>query len=87
MAVPYNRDSEYTPISRPTERKFHPLRIPRALEKRLPFKSKSKLMSKRKSNKPTLEQRRCVILCVCVCVSVCVCMCMCTLYVSECVCV
>ncbi|KAJ2311885.1 Glycoside hydrolase 2 (Mannanase, beta-galactosidase), partial [Coemansia sp. RSA 2702] len=41
MAVPNKKDSHYKPIERVVKR-FNPLRVPKALEAELPFKSKTK---------------------------------------------
>ena len=46
------RDSLYKPVARPT-RRFNPLRVPAALQKQLPFKSKPKLREKLKKSKKT----------------------------------
>jgi len=61
LELPFNADSEYKPIVR-KERKFNPLRIPKNLQKELPFKSKPKLQSKRHQNQDTYVQRRAVVL-------------------------
>lgn len=50
VAVPDNRDSQYgKQLVRP-ERKFNTLKIPKALEASLPFKTRPKLDSKKKKN-------------------------------------
>lgn len=61
MAIPQNPDSEYRDIER-APRRFNPLKIPTGLQKTLPFASKPKLLKKRASTKPTLEQRRAVVM-------------------------
>ena len=53
------KDSAYKPVVR-ENRKFNPLRIPKTIERNLPFASKPKLLKKR--TKPTLEQRRAVVM-------------------------
>jgi ribosome biogenesis protein BMS1 len=56
-------DSLYRSIDeRPAERKFNTLKIPKAIQRELPFSSKPKMIAKRASNKPTYLQRRSVIL-------------------------
>jgi len=55
VPVPRNRDSEYRPIER-RERKFAPLKIPRALQAALPYASKPKNEAPRR--RKTLEQKR-----------------------------
>ncbi len=63
VPVESKRDSEYRAITeREAKRKFNPLKIPRQLEKALPYASKPKLETKRSSSKPTLEQRRAVLM-------------------------
>lgn len=57
VAVTKNKDSEYKPIVREA-RKFNALKVPKALLKELPFKSKPKTMEASKSKKPTLEDHR-----------------------------
>ena len=54
-----SKDSLYRPIKRET-RRFNPLRVPANLQKQLPFKSKPKLMEKRK--RKSLAAKRAVIL-------------------------
>lgn len=61
VPVPFKQDSEYHEIKR-APRKFNPLRIPKSLQKDLPFASKPKVATKRSSNKPTLDQRRAVVM-------------------------
>jgi len=61
LPIPVNPDSLYREIKR-APRKFNPLKIPKNLQKELPFKSKPKLMAKRASNKPLYEQKRAVVL-------------------------
>lgn len=56
---PVKKNSFYKPVVRET-RRFNPLRIPAALQKQLPFKSKPKLQEKRRGK--TLSSRRAVIL-------------------------
>eukprot|EP00899_Mesostigma_viride_P005993 jgi/Mesvir1/15395/Mv06582-RA.1 len=58
VPIPYNKDSVYKPIER-LPRKFNPLRIPKALQAALPFKSKPKDVLARKHD--TLEKRRAVV--------------------------
>lgn len=57
--APRNSDSLYRPIER-APRRFAPLKVPTALQRQLPFKSKPKVEAPRK--RPTLEQRRAVVL-------------------------
>ena len=59
VGAPRNSDSLYRPIER-RKRVFNPLRVPKALQAALPFKTKPKLESKRK--RKSLEQRRAVVL-------------------------
>eukprot|EP01135_Chromosphaera_perkinsii_P004300 Nk52_evm12s276 gene=Nk52_evmTU12s276 len=59
IKIPYKHDSKYTPIVR-QERRFNSLKIPKALQKDLPFASKPKLPTKR--NKPTLTTKRAVLM-------------------------
>ncbi|KAK9824496.1 hypothetical protein WJX72_010821 [[Myrmecia] bisecta] len=59
IGAPRNSDSLYRPIER-KPRAFNPLRIPKALQAELPFKSKPKLEPARK--RKTLEQKRAVVL-------------------------
>lgn len=59
LGAPVRGDSLYTPVIR-APRKFNPLRIPTALQKTLPFGSKPKEAKPR--SKPTLEQKRSVVL-------------------------
>ncbi|KAI8927930.1 hypothetical protein BC831DRAFT_503643 [Entophlyctis helioformis] len=54
-----NQDSFYKPIER-QERRFNRLKVPKSLQANLPFASKPKLLSKQK--KPTLMQRRAVVM-------------------------
>ena len=56
---PVQKDSVYRPIVR-EKRKFNPLRVPAALQKQLPFKSKPKM--KEKLKKKTLASQRAVVL-------------------------
>lgn len=51
MAVPNKTDSQYGKKLVRAERKFNPLKVPKALEASLPFKSKPKNESKKKKNK------------------------------------
>ena len=57
--APAKKNSKYTPIVRET-RRFNPLRVPKALQKGLPFKSKPKQNEKRKNK--TLASKRAVVL-------------------------
>jgi ribosome biogenesis protein BMS1 len=59
VGAPRLSDSLYRPVER-GPRRFNPLRVPAALQAALPFKSKPKVESKR--SRPTLEQRRAVVL-------------------------
>lgn len=59
MKPPLKTDSLYKPVERPVK-KFNPLKIPRALEKDLPFKSRPKYLAKRK--KKGLLQKQAVVL-------------------------
>lgn len=52
---PVKKDSLYKPIERPV-RKFNPLKIPRNLEKNLPFKSKPKYMAKKQRNSMVMKK-------------------------------
>ena len=49
LKPPVQKDSLYKPIERPIK-KFNPLKIPRSLEKNLPFKSRPKFLAKMKKN-------------------------------------
>lgn len=55
-----NTDSLYRPIER-APRRFNPFRIPKSLQAALPFKSKPKVVASSKGKRPTLEQRRAVV--------------------------
>ena len=59
LSVPVQKDSEYKPIER-LERRFNKLRVPKTLQANLPFASKPKLF--KKQSKPSLMQRRAVVL-------------------------
>lgn len=59
IATPVKKDSNYGKIERST-RRFNPLRVPRELQSKLPFKSQIHQMKKRK--RPTYLQRRAVVL-------------------------
>ena len=59
LPVPNKPDSHYKPIQR-IERKFNSLKIPKSLERDLPFASKPKILPKR--SKPTYLAKRAVIL-------------------------
>eukprot|EP00897_Mesotaenium_endlicherianum_P009003 jgi/Mesen1/8130/ME000437S07225 len=59
LSIPVNTDSLYKPIERRT-RQFNSLKIPKNLQAALPFKSKPKVEAPRK--KPSLEQKRAVVL-------------------------
>lgn len=59
LKVPYKKDSIYKEQVRGV-RKFNPLKIPRSLERQLPFKSRPKLIEKRK--KESLASKRAVVL-------------------------
>ncbi|CAL8465158.1 g4693 [Coccomyxa elongata] len=59
VGPPRERDSLYRPIERPP-RRFNPLKVPKSLQAALPFKSKPKVPGARK--RPTLEQKRAVVL-------------------------
>ena len=58
-APPLNADSVYKAVDR-APRKFSSLKVPKALQAELPFKSKPKIEKKRK--RQTLEQRRAVVM-------------------------
>lgn len=60
LAAPRDADSVYRPIERAAERRFNPLRVPRALQAALPFASKQKQAAPRK--RKDLDQRRAVAL-------------------------
>ncbi|CAL9213962.1 unnamed protein product [Arabidopsis halleri] len=59
IPVPVNKDSLYKPIER-KPKKFYPLKIPKSLQKDLPFTSKPKDIPKRK--RPSLDDKRAVIM-------------------------
>eukprot|EP01129_Flabellula_baltica_P013705 TRINITY_DN6420_c0_g1_i1.p1 TRINITY_DN6420_c0_g1~~TRINITY_DN6420_c0_g1_i1.p1 ORF type:complete len:1065 (-),score=328.05 TRINITY_DN6420_c0_g1_i1:435-3395(-) len=59
LSIPEKKDSEYKEIHR-KEKIFAPVSLPASLQDRLPFKSLPKNQKKR--SRPTLEQRRAVIL-------------------------
>lgn len=59
VGAPRVGDSLYRPIER-APRKFNPLKVPKALQATLPFKSKPKLEPTHK--RKTLEQKRAVVL-------------------------
>eukprot|EP00271_Cylindrocystis_brebissonii_P019000 TRINITY_DN5589_c0_g2_i1.p1 TRINITY_DN5589_c0_g2~~TRINITY_DN5589_c0_g2_i1.p1 ORF type:complete len:770 (-),score=259.46 TRINITY_DN5589_c0_g2_i1:710-2980(-) len=59
LAIPVNKDSLYKPVER-RPRSFNTLKIPKALQAALPFKSKPKAAAPRKN--PSLEQKRAVVL-------------------------
>jgi ribosome biogenesis protein BMS1 len=59
IAAPSDPDSTYRKIERPT-RRFNPLKVPKAIQASLPFRSKQRSMTKQK--KPTYLQKRTVIL-------------------------
>eukprot|EP00798_Chlamydomonas_sp_ICE-L_P024730 gene24730-10366_t len=61
IAAPRNQDSLYRDIER-APRRFNPLKIPKALQAALPFKSKPKVQVARKSGSKTLDQKRAVVL-------------------------
>ena len=54
LKAPINKDSLYKPIVREA-RKFNPLKIPKKLEKALPFKTKPKVNNKKKKNRKSEE--------------------------------
>ena len=58
-SIPVNKDSLYKPIER-QPRKFNPLRIPKALQKELPFASKPK--DEKKQQKQSYMDRRAVVM-------------------------
>merc|ERR1712113_284067 len=51
VPVPSNKDSQYGAQNVRAERKFNPLRIPKALEAALPYKTKPKDQAPKKKNK------------------------------------
>lgn len=59
VGAPRNSDSLYREIER-APRKFNPLKVPTSLQAALPFKTKPKLEGKKR--RPTLEQKRAVVL-------------------------
>jgi len=61
VGAPVEADSLYRDVERAPKR-FNPLRVPRALQKELPFKSKPKLEKSRAGKRKTLEQKRAVVL-------------------------
>ena len=54
LKAPINKDSLYKPIVREA-RKFNPLKIPKKLEKALPFKTKPKVNKKKRKNRKSEE--------------------------------
>ncbi|PWZ01972.1 putative BMS1-GTP-binding protein required for distinct steps of 40S ribosome biogenesis [Testicularia cyperi] len=60
LKAPNSVDSTYKDVERPTNRKFNPLRIPRALQSDLPFASKPKQMGKA-TNESYLAKRAVVL--------------------------
>lgn len=61
IGAPRNSDSLYRPIER-APKVFNPLKVPKALQAALPFKSKPKVEAARRPGaRPTLEQRRAVV--------------------------
>ena len=63
VPVPNEPDSNYQSITdRPEIRKFNPFRVPKTLQKELPFASKSKDKQKRSSGKPLYMEKRAVVL-------------------------
>ena len=54
LKAPINKDSLYKPIVR-EKRKFNPLRIPKKLERALPYKTKPKVNKKKRKNNKTSE--------------------------------
>jgi len=63
VPLPFKPDSEYKAAT--VERKarqFAPLHIPAKLQRELPFQSKPKLEKPRDPRRPTLEQRRAIVL-------------------------
>ena len=64
-AIPIDQkdDSNYRAITeRPEQRKFNPLRVPRAIQRELPFAARPKVMKKRASNQPLYVHRRAVVM-------------------------
>ena len=59
MRAPRKHDSLYTKVER-APRRFNPLKVPKGLQKELPFAAKPKLDKKR--TKPTLDTRRAVVM-------------------------
>lgn len=59
LNIVYKSDSKYRPVER-SKRYFNPLRIPKELEKNLPFATKPKQLKPLK--KPRYEQRRAVVM-------------------------
>ena len=59
IGAPVNRDSLYKPVER-AERRFNPLKVPKALQARLPYKTKPK--SEAPLKRKTLEQKRAVVM-------------------------
>lgn len=60
VPTPKNKDSLYRPIERPADRKFNPLRIPRALASSLPYRSQ--IVEARPQKKETYMQKRAVVM-------------------------
>ena len=59
VGAPVNRDSLYKPVER-AERRFNPLKVPKGLQSRLPYKTKPKTEAPLK--RKTLEQKRAVVM-------------------------
>merc|ERR1719440_2164619 len=59
VAIPHKSDSEYGTKLERLNRKFAPLRVPKALEKRLPFSSKTKTAPEKKLS--GLKRQRAVV--------------------------
>jgi len=58
LNVPLKNDSLYKPVERPEKRKFGKLKVPKALEARLPFASAPKLEQAKKKSKAEVERQK-----------------------------
>ncbi len=61
LKAPNHINSSYRDVERTKERKFNPLRVPRALQADLPFKSKPKQMQANKNGTSYLAKRAVVL--------------------------
>jgi len=58
LHAPVKQDSLYKPVERPEKRKFGKLKVPKALEARLPFSSAPKVMEAKKKTKAEEERQK-----------------------------